>query len=59
MRKDLIDYSQLVEMIVFCPDWQEKERILKRAVKKLVELETIEQINNRLTENEEEYGTGD
>lgn len=53
---DSIDYKRAVEMIVFSPDWNEKQEILKRVIKRLMEIETIKQINNSLTENEEEYG---
>lgn len=42
-------------MIVYCPDWREKEQILRRAVRRLVELEMIDQINSNLTQNESEY----
>lgn len=53
--EERIDYAQVVEMIVYCPDWHEKEQILRRVIKKLVEIETIEQMNKNLTENESEY----
>lgn len=45
-----IDYERVVEMIVFSPDWKEKERILKRVIRKLIRLETIEQINKKKNE---------
>ena len=53
--EDRIDYERVVEMIVYCPDWREKEQILRRAVRRLVELEMIDQINTNLTQNESEY----
>jgi len=53
--EDYIDYARVVEMIVYCPDWREKEQILRRVIKRLVEIETIEQMNKNLTENETEY----
>ena len=53
--EDRIDYERVVEMIVYCPDWREKEQILRRAVRRLVELEMIDQINSNLTQNESEY----
>jgi hypothetical protein len=42
-------------MIVYCPDWREKTRILNTYIKRLVELEMIQQIEKQLNENEQEY----
>ncbi len=56
MKESRIDYEKVVEMIVFCRDWDEKEEILKRAVRRLVDLETIEKMNNEL-KTEQQYDT--
>lgn len=49
-----IETYKLVEMIVFCPDWREKEAILERYIKMLVKQERLDQIREELDKLDED-----
>ena len=54
-NEDHIDYAEVVTRIVYCADWKEKEQILRKAIRRLMDIERLEQINNQLLNNEREY----
>ncbi len=53
--KDDTGYAEVVEMVVFCPDWKEKEVLLKRFIRRLIDIEKVQQINEQLLKSELEY----
>lgn len=55
MKREQINYEKVVEMVVFCPNFKEKEQILKRFIKKLIEIEKLEQITDELKKVEKDY----